>query len=231
MKIILKPAKGEKFVFSLLPAEIHGRGSARYKNFDIISKGAVKVPRGTEVTEISWDGEFFGKAKKSEAAVQTDYWKPPKSCVKTLTKWMEKGTELTLIVSGTWINLDVTIASFNPVEYGAFKNVKYSITFSKVKELKLYTTKESKTGRKKKLRPAAKKKDSGSAGEGCSYYTVKKGDTLISIAGRKKCKWLQIYKANKETIEKAAKAHGLKNSDKGHWIFPGTKLKIPQEEG
>ena len=82
-----------------------------------------------------------------------------------------------------------------------------------------------------KLTGKQRKKDSGSAGEGFSYYTVKKGDTLISIAGRKKCKWLQIYKANKETIEKAAKAHGLKNSDKGHWIFPGTKLKIPQEEG
>ena len=144
---------------------------------------------------------------------------------------MEKGTELTLIVSGTWINLDVTIASFNPVEYGAFKNVKYSITFAKVKELKLYTTKESKSGKKKKMKPRTKKKDNSSDGKDYSYYTVRKGDTLISIAGKKKCKWLSIYKANKEIIEKTAKKHGLKNSDKGHWIFPGTKLKIPQEAG
>ena len=45
MKITLKPAKGSRFVFSVLPEEIRGRGSARYQNFDIISKGAVKVPR------------------------------------------------------------------------------------------------------------------------------------------------------------------------------------------
>ena len=49
MKITLKPAKGSRFVFSVLPEEIRGRGSARYQGFDIISKGAVKVPRGTEI--------------------------------------------------------------------------------------------------------------------------------------------------------------------------------------
>ena len=227
MKITLKPAKGSRFVFSVLPEEIHGRSSARYQSFDIISKGAVKVPRGTEVTEISWDGEFFGKSKRKEAMVQTSCWKPPKSCVKTLMGWMEDGTELNLIVSGTWINLDVTIASFSPVEYGAYKNVKYSITFAKAKNLEIYTTKETKAGRKKKTKPRPKKKDNSNAGSTTSYYIVKKNDTLIKIAGKTGSQWKEIYNCNKELIEKTAKKHGLQNSDKGHWIFPGTKLVIP----
>ncbi len=227
MKITLKPAKGSRFVFSVLPEEIRGRGSARYQNFDIISKGAVKVPRGTEVTEISWDGEFFGKSKRKEALVQTAHWQPPKSCVKTLMGWMEDGTELNLIVSGTWINLDVTIASFSPVEYGAYKNVKYSITFVKSRDLAVYTTKETKAGSRKKTKPRPKKKDSGQNGSASSYYIVKKNDTLIKIAGKNGCKWMEIYNCNKELIEKTAKKHGLENSDKGRWIFPGTKLVIP----
>ena len=227
MKITLKPAKGSRFVFSVLPEEIRGRGSARYQGFDIISKGAVKVPRGTEVTEISWDGEFFGKSKRKEALVQTAHCQPPKSCVKTLMGWMEDGTELNLIVSGTWINLDVTIASFSPVEYGAYKNVKYSITFVKSRGLAVYTTKETKAGRNKKTKPRPKKKDSSQNGSASSYYIVKKNDTLIKIAGKTGSQWREIYNCNKELIEKAAKKHGLKNSDKGHWIFPGTKLVIP----
>ena len=228
MKITLKPAKGSKFVFSVLPEEIQGKSSAKYQGFDIISKGAVKVPKGTDVTEISWNGEFFGKSKKKEALVQKAYWEPPKSCVKTLMEWMEDGTELNLIVSGTWINLDVTISSFSPVEYGAYKNIKYSVTFVKSRNLEIYTTKETKTGRKKKLKPRPKKKghnpqEKSSGG----HYTVKKNDTLIKIAEKTGSQWREIYNCNKEVIEKTAKKHGLKNSDKGYWIFPGTKLEIP----
>lgn len=221
MKISLKPASGDTFVFSVLPEQIRARYAANYQSFDIISKGTVKVPKGTDVAEISWDGEFFGKAKKKEAIVQTANWKSPNSCVKTLKSWMNKGTELTLIVSGTWLNIDVTIASFEATPYGAFGNVKYSITFSKVKELKIYTTKESKVEKKKKTTSRSKKKTS------TSTYVVVKGDTLIKIANKKGCKWQDIYGKNKTIIESTAKKMGRKNSDNGHWIYPGTKLKIP----
>lgn len=226
MKITLKPANGKSFVFSVLPEQIQVRGAARYQSFDIITKGTVKVPKGTDVSEISWDGEFFGSAKKNEAVVQTKYWKAPNSCVKQLNKWMNSGTELTLIVSGTWINMDVTIASFEPVPYGAFGNVKYSITFCRGKDLKIYTTKESKAGKKKKTKDRSKKK-ADTSGSKQEPYVVRKGDTLIKIAKKKGCTWQSLYNKNKSVIEKAAKKKGKKNSDRGHWIFSGTKLTIP----
>jgi len=226
MKISLRPAKGETLVFSVLPEQIQARGAARYQSFDIITKGAVKVPKGTDVTEISWDGEFFGRAKKKEAIVQTKYWISPNRCVKRLTRWMNSGTELTLIVSGTWINMDVTVSSFSAVPYGAFGNVKYSIELCKVRDLKIYTTKEAKAGKKKKTRSRSRKKADTSGGKSSSYV-VKKGDTLIKIAKKYGCKWQSLYKKNKPAIEKAAKKRGKKNSDNGHWIFPGTKLTIP----
>lgn len=60
--------------------------------------------------------------------------------------------------------------------------------------------------------------------------TVKSGDTLWDLAKKyygDGSKWKTIYNANKSTIESEAKDHGKKSSSNGHWIYPGTKLKIP----
>lgn len=60
-------------------------------------------------------------------------------------------------------------------------------------------------------------------------YTVAKGDTLKKIS--KKMYGVQkyaskIYSWNKKAIEKAAKDHKRKSSDKGKYIYKGTKLKL-----
>lgn len=61
-------------------------------------------------------------------------------------------------------------------------------------------------------------------------YTVKSGDTLLSIARKQLndgSKRKKIYELNKKTIESAARKHGRKSSSNGHWIYKGTKLKLP----
>lgn len=230
MNIKLKPVgkKSGGFTFPALPEDIQGKSSAKYQSFDIISQGAVKAPMGTDVEEITWSGEFFGEAKKDEPIVQTDAWKDPVDCVNILKEYLRKGTVLNLIVTGTWINLDVTVASFQPKAYGAFGNIKYSITFAQKKELALYTTKELKISTSKKKKTTSRKKSSTSTS--AKTYTVKSGDTLWKIAQKyykKGSQWTKIYNVNKKTIEAAAKKHGKSSSSKGHWIWPGTKLVIP----
>lgn len=222
MQISLTTAEGSRFIFSLLPEKFNVKYAAKYQSFDIMSKGSISVPRGSDVTEVSWDGEFFGSSKKNLAGVDTANWKEPAACVKNLRNWMQKGTELTLIISGTWINIDVTVASFETVPHGKYGDVTYHITFKRVRTLKIYTTKELKIGKKKKTKARAKKKSSSK-----KTHTLKEGETLDCAALKHGVTWDALYSINKRTIESLAVQKGFPNSDHGMRIFAGTKLLIP----
>lgn len=231
MDIKLIPAgSASKFTFPALPEKVQGKYGAKYQSFDIISQGTVKVPKGTDVAEFTWDGVFFGESKRNEPIVKKNSWKEPNECVKILNNFMKNETVLNLIVTETWINVDVTISSFQPRPAGAYGNVEYSITFVQKKPLQIYTTDELKIAKfVKKTKP---RNDSGgsSGGGGGSTYTVVSGDTLWGIASKKLgsgSKWTQIYDANAGTIEAEAKKHGKSSSDHGHWIWPGEVLTIP----
>ena len=63
-------------------------------------------------------------------------------------------------------------------------------------------------------------------------YTVVQGDNLWSISRKfygtaNNALVSKIYNANQNTIEQAARKYGKKDSNKGWWIYPGTKLTIP----
>lgn len=231
IKLVTVGRRKKKFTFPSLPEKITYKNSSKYQSFDIISKGAVKVPRGTDVAEVSWEGEFFGKSKKNEAVVKKKAWKKPSECVKTLKKYMESGTVLNLIISGTWINIDATISSFQAVAYGAYGNIRYSITFAEKKALKIYTTDELKI---KDARPRANIKPRNEPEQvqdaASASYVVKSGDTLWGISQAyygTGSQWTKIYDANTGTIEAVAQQHGRASSDHGHWIYPGTSLSVP----
>lgn len=228
MDIRLIPAGGgPKFTFPALPGRIQGKYGAKYQSMDIISQGAVKIPRGTDVAEFSWDGVFFGRSKRGEPVVRHSHWKNPNECVRIIRKFVEGGTALTLIVTGTWINVDVTVSSFQPMPAGAYGNVEYSITLIQRKPLRVYTTDELKVAAyAQQTKP---REDPGEAAGG-SVYTVVSGDTLWKIASSKLgtgSRWTEIYDANAAVIEEEAKKHGKENSDHGHWICAGTALSIP----
>lgn len=85
--------------------------------------------------------------------------------------------------------------------------------------------------------PRIKSASIGAAGQAAeeasasgTLYTVAQGDTLWGIARRfygSGTEYAGIYERNKEKIEGTAKERGKKDSSQGHWIFPGTVLKIP----
>ncbi len=225
---LISAGNGSKFTFPALPEKVQGKYGAKYQSYDIISQGTVKVPKGTDVAEFTWDGVFFGESKRNEPIVKKNSWKEPNECVKVLNDFMKNETVLNLIVTETWINVDVTISSFQPRPAGAYGNVEYSITFVQKKSLQIYTTNELQIAKfVKKTKP---RNDSGDTSGGGSTYTVVSGDTLWGIATKKLgngSKWTFIYDANASTIEAEAKKHGKASSDHGHWIWPGEVLTIP----
>lgn len=75
-----------------------------------------------------------------------------------------------------------------------------------------------------------KKQSTRETKENASTYTVKKGDTLGSIAKKEMgsaSRKTELYERNKDTIEKAAKKNGRKSSSKGWYLYAGTKLILP----
>lgn len=228
--ICLIPAgSGTPFFFSLLPEQIVTKAAARYQSFDIISRGTVKIPRGTDVTEVSWDGEFFGFRRRNEPIVKRLLWLPPHTCKSIIEDYIENDTVLTLIITELGLNMDVTVSSFQATAYGAFGNLKYSIAFAQKKPLEIYTTDELNTDAyAKKTNPRIDlMAEASAAGQS---YTIVSGDSLWKIAQQKYgdgSQWKKIYDANKDAIEAAAKNYGKSSSDSGKWIYPGVSLIIP----
>lgn len=204
--------------FPTMPESISVRGSAKYQSYEIISKGTIKIPRGIEPSTIEMRGRFFGKQRKKSVLVQS--YTSPKNAKSILRKWRDSGTVLRLLVTETGINYDVTIESFEWEEIGAHQDITYSISFVKYYDFSV-TTGDDKKSSTRKERP----NNSKSTG-----YVVKKGDNLWKIAKSKlgkSSRWEEIYNLNKATIEAEAKKRGKTSSSHGHWIYPGTKLKLP----
>ena len=126
------------FHFPYLPEKLKVRRAANYQSYDIISLGQVKIPQGREAVQISWNGYFFGRARKNMSYLGN--WASPKNCVLQLRKWYREGTVLRLLVTQTHINIDVTIAKFEATETGGLGDIEYSITLYEYRQLKMYTT-------------------------------------------------------------------------------------------
>ena len=78
-------------------------------------------------------------------------WLDPKSVIKKLENWRDKGTVLNLIISaGGGINVDVTINSFEYKKFGGKGDYSYSISFYRYRPLKIQTTKDLGIDKKKK---------------------------------------------------------------------------------
>lgn len=95
---------------------------------------------------------------------------------------------------------------------------------------KLVIKKSKKKKNKSKKKKAVEKKKTRTTKSLAKSYTVKSEDCLMNIARKQlgnASKWKSIYNLNKNTIETAAKKHGRKSSSNGHWIYSGTKLKLP----
>ncbi len=234
MDIILKElgSGGSSFTFPSLPEKIDVSRNAKYQSYDLVNGKSYKLPQGKECNEVSWSGCFFGRGRyrvdKKPIFFPRKEFMEPKECEKILAQWMKAGKPLKLKVTGTGINLNVTISKLETSRDGGHGDISYSISFVQYHSLKIYTMKELKKASGKKA--GKKKLESRPSKNKGGTYTVRQGDTLWGIAHKHlgdSQRWPEIYKMNKKTIENTAKKYGYADSDNGHWIFPGEKLTLP----
>ena len=226
MDIYLKELsdKSKKFRFPSLPEDsLTVQGETAYQTYNLIAMGSRQFPMGTSKQQVKWSAYFWGEARSDMSGINRK-WIDPAECIQKLENWRQEGTPLTLIISDGGVNMDVTIASFQYQPVGGHGDIKYSITLNAYNQTHVYTTTE--VGVKKKK----KKKTNRNKSTTPLTYTIKKGDTLSKISKRfygTTKKWKKILKKNKKKLNKVARKHGRKGCGNGHWIYPGTKIKLP----
>lgn len=185
---------------------------ALFAEYDIMDKGEVKVPNGTYLRGADFSSVLPGEGHKDLPFLRGT-WKKPETYVKVWETWRSKGEPLRLLVTNTPINLDVYLTDYTAEYGGGYGDCSYTLKFIEKKDLSISSNKVKLT------RPSKKE----------YTYTVVKGDCLWTIAQKltgSGSNWKQIYNDNKNVIETTAKDRGMTSSSNGHWIFPGTKLRI-----
>lgn len=209
---------GATLLFPSMPdGSVDVTKQSNYQKFDILNKGEIAHPTGPHATEYKWSGMFFGEGRMGTPLITN--WKSPQAVINTLNGWYENGDALNLIVSDTGINDDVTISKFVYSPTGGYGDFKYTI------ELLAYGESKIDSGSGDVQRNSKPKKKVYTVP---NNYTSRSGICKISeLYYGTTSKWKKIYDKNKKKIEAAAKKHGRKNSDKGKYLYKGTKLTIP----
>lgn len=234
--------------FPITPEELKITSDSNNETITLINEGEVNLLKSPSLTEVEFEARFpmrnypysrdpedfqtyfdvFKELKEEKNPFRFIVARATPDGKRTwdtnLQMALEKFELTESVDNGDDVLISFTLKQYK--EYGV-KIVKViSETKSDKDKDKKTTTKTTKTttSTSKKSRKAKKKSKKA------KYYTVKKGDCLWNIAKKfygNASKWKSIYKANKSKIESTAKKHGKRSSSNGHWIYAGTKLKIP----
>lgn len=231
----------EKVLFPVTPGKMTIKVNNQNKTITLIDEGEVNLIKTPGLSDISIDELLLPTIQSYPfATYRDDNFKDAKYYLDKLESWKKKKKPVTFALTrctpdvrkSLWnTGFDVTIEDYEIVEdadeYGMDVCVKLSMKQYRHWGAKKLVIKNSKKRSSKKK--TVTKKKARKTKETAKSYTVKKGDTLMNIAKKQlndSSKWKSIYKLNKKTIDSAAKKRGKPGN--GHWIFPGTKLKLPK---
>ena len=219
--------------YPIAPGKITVSFDNKNKTYDLLNGGEFNIPKTPGLAEYSF--ELLLPMSQYPFAVYEDGFKSAYYYLDLLEKLKNEKKIFEYILTrstpkGELIsdnNLKVTLEDFKTTEdvKDGF-DVRVSVKLKQYNYVSTKIVKVSEDGTTK----TENKRDTSSAPTGGGTYTVKSGDTLEKISKKFYgvfSKWKQIYEANKTVIESAAKKHGKGSSSNGHWIYPGTKLTIP----
>lgn len=219
---ITEKTGGREIRIPWIPDEIKfSSKGTRFASYEILDKGEVRVPTGSNVHGYSWQSVLPGEGNRANPLQRGD-WQDPKSIQEIWSVWREYGTQLRLLVTGTPINHDVYLEDYDVTYAGPSGDYNYTISFVDARDLTISPSAPPES-------PSSPEPTRPETQSATSSYTVKSGDKLWDIAQKYLgggSRWSEIYTLNQDILESTAKSHGKKSSENGHWIFPGTTLQI-----
>lgn len=210
--------------FPMLPEKIQAKTATRFRSFDIMNVGEIKIPQGEELTAFSWSGTLPGKRRWHRSYITGDKEKnvymEPLEIQSLLSQYRINGTKLRIIVDGTPIDHYVYLESFEAVYIGGSGDYEYSVAFIVAKDLQILLETNISSQAPSIPRPQPTP---------AVTYVVKKGDTLWDIARKYTgdgIRWREIYQSNKELID-ARNAKASQTARDQTWVWPGQVLIMP----
>ena len=209
------------------PAALEIIDTQNNQQVSLLEVGTVNLlgERGVKTLQL----QSFFPSVKSPLYLRYGGTKTPIECRNLVQKWKDNKMIVRVIITDMDINLAMSIDSCTFTYKEGDQDIYFNIAFTEYKTLNVPTVKVStKIKSTVSTRPATSSPSSQSSGS--RTHTIKKNDTLWGISKKyynSGAQYKKIYNANKDVIEAAAKKHGKKSSDNGHWIWAGTKLVIP----
>lgn len=196
MEIWLKQGK-EELRLPILPPSYSLSYSQNNTEVNITNYGNVNVigKKNLAITSIE---SFFPNHKYG--FVQYKNFPTPKNCIKLIKGWMDN--PIRYIITGTGINLLMTIEEFTYSEQDGTGDIYFSLSLKEYSIPKVVTTKKKSQNKndKKIVKPTTNRESKKVTS---TIYIVKKGDSLSSIAKRltgDSNNWRAIYNQNKSII-------------------------------
>jgi nucleoid-associated protein YgaU len=177
------------------PPSIQISSSHSYEDVQVSQLGEYTVIGDANLRDFSFSSFFPRDYNPSYCEYESI--PAPWDAVQMIEGWMKSRRPIRLTITGTPINVAVTIRSFNyePERAGNPGDIYYDLS------LKEYVFVETNTveivGNKAKVSAEATRADTRTTP---STYTVKPGDNLTKIALRYGKKWPDIYAKNKSVI-------------------------------
>lgn len=225
MVYITELDSGVRVGLPLTPESVKYKSEGKFASYNIIGTGEVRLPDGEKLTKFSWKGRLPGESMRNMKIVNSQEWRSANEIQRIFENWRKKGKKLRLLVTGTIINHDVYLESYQS-DASKKDTIEYSISFVVAKDIIVHTTTELNIANTTKKDDTATTKPRTASAQAATSakakkqtYTVKRGDTLWGIAKKflgNGSRWKEIYNLNKSII-----------GSNPNLIYVGQKFTIP----
>lgn len=202
MEIWLKTTE-DKVMIPVLPSSFQVQSPQNNETVTTVNGKEVTLIGERGLRSISWSS-FIPREKSRYLERKANYNGKPYAYLARIGKM--KGKVITLVITGTSINYQATIENLEYREEDGSGDVYYSIELKEYKGIEIKKNNSQKSSeivdknatKIKKVETKTKTREVKS-----EIYTVRKGDTLTSIAKKKtgsSSNWCAIYNQNKKVI-------------------------------